>query len=138
MTIFHKGQRLTHMSKGDAYLWTKFVDKYGSRYSNFRFDVRVGAKAILDPSSLDWMRRSADALSQKRIDVVMDDSKYTYIVEVRVRANSGVLGDLIVYRRLYLNRFRPPRKIIPILITDEPSADLVVALKELKLQYFIV
>ena len=138
MVMYYNDKRLVHMSRGDSYLWSKFLDKHEYDYGNYRYDVRVGTKTLLDPTAPAWLRKSAEMLSQKRIDVVMDDRKFTYTVEVRVNAKAGVIGDLIVYRQLYNARFKPVRHVLPMLITDTPSADLVIALKQLKILYFTV
>ncbi len=138
MAIFYKDQRLTHMSIGDAYLWSKFIDKKGIYYSGFEYDVRVGAKVTLPPNSPDWLFKSADSLSQKRIDVVMHDPKHIYIVEVRGNANAGVLGNLIVYKQLYIASYKPVKPVLPFLVTDTPHIDLVIAMKELRIPYQLV
>lgn len=126
------------MSRGDAYLWAKFLEKNPDKYRNFSYDVRVGVKALIDKTAPDWLRKSAEMLSQKRIDVVMEDANKIYVVECRVNAKSGVIGDLVVYRHMYIKRFNPNRPVVPVLISDTPSASLIIAMKELKMVYFTV
>ena len=138
MSIFYKDQRLSHMSKGDAYLWSKFMDKYPNVYEPFEYDVRVGKGVILPEGSPDWLRKSARDLSQKRIDVVGHTRKAIYIFEVRVNAKANVLGDLISYRYLYAATFNPTKPVRPILVTDSVDADLLISLRELNMVYYIV
>jgi hypothetical protein len=54
MAIFFNDQRLTHMSKGDAYLWSKFLNKYPDYFSNIRYDVRVGKSVKLKQDDPEW------------------------------------------------------------------------------------
>lgn len=138
MSIFYKDQRLTHMSTGDSYTWQKFMEKNSSKYHNYRYDVRVGSKVNLGPTAPAWLRKSAESLSQKRIDVVMDGVKATYVVEVKVHAKSSVIGDLICYKQMYVIRYNPVRPVLPYLVTSTLSADLLIALKELKILFTVV
>lgn len=138
MSIFYKDQRLAHMSKGDAYLWSKFMDKYPKQYSFYEYDVRVGKGVFLPETSPEWLRKSARDLSRKRIDVVGHGKKSIAIIEVRVNAKANVLGDLISYKYLYTVTFHPDKLVIPILVTDSVDADLLISLRELNMIYYIV
>lgn len=138
MTIFFKDQRLVHMSKNDAYIWSKFLEQHETEYTNYRYDIRVGAGVKLDDSAPDWLKKSAENLSQKRIDVIADDAKNVYVFEVRHNATAAVIGQLVCYVYLYRLKFNPIKPVIPIMITDAADADLVIAMRELNLVYFIV
>ena len=137
MSIFYKDQRLTHMSKGDSYLWSKFLDKYPNLYYHYEYDVRVGQGVTLPGTSPEWLRKSARDLSRKRIDVVGHGIKTIAVIEVRVNAKANVLGDLIAYKFLYVNAASPQKPVIPILVTDSVDADLLIALRELNMIFYI-
>ena len=126
------------MSRGDAYLWSKFNDKFPNIYDRVEYDVRVGEAVTLPDPAPDWLRRSARDLSRKRIDVVAETTNSIFIIEVRTRAKSSVIGDLISYRYLYNITFNPKKKLIPVLITDSIDADLMICLTDLKLLYHVV
>lgn len=138
MAIFFKDMRLAHLSRGDAFLFQKFHVKQGDKFRDYRFDVRVGGAVKVPKDSPSWLIDNADALSRKRIDVVMEDNKNIYVVELRVRAKANVLGDLIAYRFLYMNQFVPIKPVVPILVTDAVEPDLLISLHELKMLFFIV
>jgi len=126
------------MSKGDAYLWSKFLDKYPDLNYTYEYDVRVGKGVVLPDTSPEWLRKSALDLSRKRIDVVGQSRNKIAIFEVRVRAKANVLGDLISYKYLYVTSFTPIKPVVPVLVTDSVDADLLISLRELKLLFFIV
>ena len=138
MSIFYRDQRLSHMSKGDAYLWSKFMDKFPDLYPQYEYDVRVGKGVVLPEGSPPWLRKSALDLSRKRIDVVAHGKRTIAVIEVRVRAKANVLGDLIAYKYLYVTSRNPIKPVVPILVTDSVDADLLIALRELNLIYYIV
>lgn len=138
MSTFYMNQRLTHMSKSDSYLWSKFLDLLGHKYKNFKYDVRVGSGVTLPQAAPDWLQKAASALSKKRIDVVMEDTKNIYVVECRLDASAAAIGQLISYVYLYRIRFNPTKPVKPFLISNSFDADLLIALNELRIQYMKV
>jgi hypothetical protein len=138
MSIFYKDDRLTHMQQGDAYLWQKFTEQHPNYFKSVSYDQRVGEGVKLNEKFPIWLQKTAMDLSQKRIDVVGQTSKATYIVEVRVRAKAAVIGTLLTYRFLYITSYGQAKPVIPMLITDEVDADLLITLNEIKMLFFIV
>ena len=138
MPTFFEGQRLSHMSKGDSYLWSKFLANGPKLYNTYEYDVRVGQGVTLPDASPEWLRKSARDLSRKRIDVVAHSNQHTAVIEVRMHAKANVLGDLISYKYLYQATFNPIKRVIPVLITNSVDADLLISLRELRILYFIV
>lgn len=138
MAIFYKDQRLAHMSKGDAYLWCKFLDKYPDLYTSYVYDVHVGENINLPKESPEWLKVSANSLGKKRIDVVAENNTRFTIIEVRVNARSNVIGDLIAYRYLYVTTCNPSKPVTTLLISDSIDVDTLVCLKELEIPFYIV
>jgi len=126
------------MSRGDAYVWTKFLNKYEKWYFNYQYDVRVGQPIQMDPAWPEWVKKSAEALSQKRIDVVMESKSNIFVVEVKVSARARVIGDLISYRNLYCTRFTSNKPVRPFLVAAQIDADALYTIKELNMLYEIV
>ncbi len=138
MPVFFNDERLTHMSKGDAHLWSKFLNNGPDLFNHYEYDVRVGQGVILPDSQPEWLRKSARDLSRKRIDVVGHGKNRIAVIEVRVNAKANVLGDLISYKYLYVATFKPKRPVIPVLVTDTVDSDLLISLRELSILFFIV
>jgi len=138
MSQFYKNIRLSHLSRGDAYLWSKFIDKYPDTFFDIKYDVRVGLGVILPQEYPEWLKKSADFLSKKRIDVVGETKRHIFVIEIRVNAKSNVIGDLLSYKYLYELSFKPIKKVLPFLISNTLEADLLITLRELKINYIIV
>lgn len=138
MSIFYKDQRLTHMGKGDAQVWCRFLDKYEKKYTHYEYDVRVGFTMKLGSGAPGWLAKSAEYLSQKRIDVVMLGLKNIYVVEVKLNAKASVIGDLIQYSRMYLTKFKPNKLVVPYLVTGSADPDLRLTLQRLRIPYRVV
>jgi hypothetical protein len=126
------------MGKGDAYLWSKFLDLNPNLFISFKYDVHVGENIPLPTDTPEWLRRSANSLGRKRIDVVAEHLNYIAIVEVRVNAHSDVIGDLIAYRYLYITSFNPQKPVTTLLVSDSIDVDTLICLKELSISYHIV
>lgn len=138
MSLFFKDERLIHMQKGDAYLWSKFLDLHPGFFQSVRYDVRVGEGVKLAENNPNWLITAALALSKKRIDVVGETKEAIHIIEVRVKATSAVIGTLLAYRYLYMLSYKQSKPVTTMLITDSVDADLLIALNEIKLPYYIV
>jgi len=138
MPIFWGDQRLVHMGRGDAYVWSKFLNLHEKEYFNYQYDVRVGQPVIMDPAWPEWVKKSAEALSQKRIDVVMENKSSIFVVEVKVSARARAIGDLISYRNLYHTRFVPNKPVRPFLVAAQIDTDALYTIKELNMLYEIV
>jgi len=138
MARFYKGHRLSHLNQWESYLWSKWLDKHIDEYFGYSYDVHVGTPAKVPEDYPDWVKRDVDALSQKRIDVVMEDSHNIYIVEVKERASLECLGRLLSYRYLYIETYNPTKPVRIILVSDKIDPDLLPQLDSLEIQYFIV
>lgn len=138
MASFYKGQRLTHLNKWEVYIWTKWLDKHVDEYFGYTYDVHVGTPVKIPEDWPDWMKQDTDALSSKRIDVVMEDGSAIYVVEIKENATLGCLGTILSYRYLYIETFNPTKPVHLILVTDKMDPDLIPILDSLAIRYFIV
>ena len=124
MSEFYKDQRLTHLNKYEVYIWKKFLDKYKDDYFNYIYDVHLPV-TIIPPEDLpEEYKKLATDLSAKRIDVTMQEKGITWIVEIRPNAKQGAVGQLILYRYLYILQFNPTNKIRLMLVTDYNNIEL--------------
>jgi len=138
MARFYKGHRLTHLGKWEVYLWTNWLDQHIDEYFGYTYDVHVGSPAQIPHDWPDWIKRDVDALSQKRIDVVMEDHSNIYVVEIKERANLECLGRVLSYRYLYIEAFNPTKPVQLVLVTDKPDPDLRPIIDSLGIRLFVV
>lgn len=93
------------MSPLDTQLWIIFLNKHGANYDKFSYDVKVGSG--VSPSS-DYSKKFYDdyvELTKKRIDAVGWTPAGAHIFEVKPRAGSAALGQLLMYRDLFTNSY---------------------------------
>lgn len=138
MVQFHDGQRLVHMSRGDVPVWMKFYREKKDKFYNYQYDVRVGGGVVLGRAVPEWLRRDAQKLSEKRIDVVFEDGRYIYLVEIKHRITSSTIGQVISYVLLYRRKFKPVKNVIPVIIGSFTSPDVLESARIQNIKMYIV
>lgn len=124
-----------HMGPEDKAIWLRFLMRGGTRFAPFTYDLRVGDGVPLPSHASERERKIAQALTTKRIDVLWMHDGETIICEVKKRAGSTAIGQLILYADLYRQTFPdmpPPRKL---LLTDRLEPDLTSTLIANDIQY---
>lgn len=127
-----------HMGPEDKAIWLRFLLRGGTRFAPFQYDLRVGEGIKMPADASARERHIAQTLTTKRIDVVWMHNGETIICEVKKRAGSTAIGQLILYSDLYRKTFPdmpPPRRV---LITDQLEPDMAATLIENDIQYIEV
>ncbi len=98
------------MSSEDVVIWKAFLAKYGKEYTSFDYDFKVGEGTDPGEEISENFRNDFIELSKKRIDAIGYRSSGVTIFEVKPRAGTQALGQLITYKSLYEKNY-PERKI---------------------------
>lgn len=117
-----------HMGPEDKAIWLRFLLLGGTRFAPFTYDLRVGDGLRLPPTATGREKTIAHALTTKRIDVIWMQDGQTVICEVKKRAGSTAIGQLILYADLFRHTFPDmpePRKF---LLTDRLEPDMTATL----------
>lgn len=79
-----------------------YLQQHGAEFDRFGFSVRVGQARTPDPTHLIGVQASTIYSSRKRIDLVgVKDQTHT-LVEAKQRIEPSALGQILTYRKLYL------------------------------------
>lgn len=116
------------MSPQDKAIWFRYLLQGGNIFAPFVYDLRVGEGAELPPGSSATDYKVAQALTTKRIDVLWTTPTATVICEVKRRAGAGAIGQLLLYRQLYMTTFPTSQPVKMFLVTDELQPDVEVGL----------
>ena len=88
-------------------LWRKFLKYYQGDFASFDYNVRVG-QGILPPAYLtDAEKLQWKMLTQKRIDVLAERFRETWVIEIIERPGLASVGQLVGYGHLTLEYLRP-------------------------------
>jgi hypothetical protein len=104
----------------------------------YQIQFRLGEGMPPDPDWPDWLAQMAKALTQRRVDVLASTPTTDWILEIKPRAGPSALGQLLVYRALYIQQF--PDRSTPNLgiIADRNSYDMAAAYSEFNIRLFLV
>lgn len=133
-----KLRKYPHMFPHDIEIWERFLDKHGSTYTGFDYDIKVGSGTPHAPDLPPNYARMQDILSKYRIDCVGYRDSRIYIIEVKPEASTVAIGQVIAYANLYNFEFKPPQDVIAMIVTDREIPDMKLLTEQLKIEYIIV
>src|SRR3990167_8329504 len=113
-----------HMFMLDIAIWERFIDKFGSNYMGFDYDIKVGKGTEPVPGLGEKYQRMQAILSKYRVDCVgYTDSDIT-IIEVKPEAGTTAIGQIELYVSLYKRDFNPDRTVKGMIVTDRELPDM--------------
>ncbi len=128
----------THMAPEDTAIWLRYLDAGGGHNAPFSYDVRVGTGVIMPDGSSQFAIKSAAALTTKRIDVMWSEGNIPVICEIKKRAGATAIGQLVLYRNLWIAQFPDVSHPKLFLLTDELQTDILPTLIEFNIAYLEV
>ena len=90
------------MSEADTNLWRLWFAKYGIAYDRYDYDFPVGTGVDPGPAYSDILRKDYIDLTRKRIDAIGYTGNQATIFEIKPRAGTIALGQLLIYKRLFI------------------------------------
>lgn len=99
---FGKLPKYPHMKPEDVAVWERFIAQNPRYFVTCDYDVPVGTGAPTNPEHPENIQADHKILTQKKIDVVGYSTTGNYVVEVKPVADMKALGQILVYRKLYL------------------------------------
>lgn len=137
MAYFYKDQRLTHMGQLEANIWTHFLEAHGPEFTGYEYDVHLQKPVKLPDDMEAEYKADALALSALRIDVKAEDKKQIYLFEVRPNANQAAIGQLILYRYVYILQYNPTKPVRMMLVTDVYKPDIELTARSVGIGYHV-
>jgi len=104
----------------------------------YTFDFRLGAGMTLDPAWPTWIQRMATALTQRRVDVLAILPDSVWILEIKVRAGTAAVGQLVTYKTLYELQYGSTPPVSLGIIADRNSYDMLPAYSLYDIRLFLV
>lgn len=101
-----KNRQFPHLLPDDIQVWERFLAHYGSLYTHFDYDVRVGTGRPQPEQPLEGIRKMAMDLSQRRIDAVGWDTRGPTIIEITTGIGFKATGQIQIYPTLWRQRFQ--------------------------------
>lgn len=113
-----------HMKPNDVDIWERFITTYPEYFDNCEYDVPVGSIPEFDTTVHNATGGKAELLYRKKIDVVGYKNEARTIVEIKPKAGTSSIGQILGYVELY--KIEYPDRPIPaaMILTDAIMTDM--------------
>jgi len=101
-TVPDRIQRLAAPRQPDTKIAQAWLRAHAAEYDSVEFNVRLGQGIVLPETADPSMKLFAQAVSTKKADIVLKKGAAVTIVEIKIRVGGAALGQLQLYRHLYL------------------------------------
>lgn len=91
-----------HMLKSDIPVWYRYLDLHKEEIIALYYDCLLGGEDLSTKEEQDPFRRAWKMLTGKRADVIAETEKEVQIIEVTSEIGMRAVGQLQVYRALWL------------------------------------
>ena len=135
-TIDWRG-RPPHMLTPDIPVWYRFLERYGPYFQALYYDCLLGGPFLSPEQEKDPMQKMWRFNTAKRADAIAETDTETWIIEVASYPGLRAVGQLQVYRTLWLEdpKIDKPDKIL--LVCERIDADLAAACGKYGIQVYI-
>ena len=126
------------MPSGDYMIWLRWQEKAAVLFDRIYFNVRVGEPVPVAEDLPSEIKEMAVALSRRRIDVVGEKGSDWALVELKQDAGAEALGQILMYKALWLSDPPDSRPVSLIIVTNSINKDMNIACKHYNVEYIIV
>jgi len=127
-----------HMLPDDTVIWTRYLTQPVQPLERVWYDVHVGSSNIPDDTSDQMLRKIAQGVTRKRIDVVAQVKSSLWVIEVKPFADARAMGQVQAYLRLFQRDYRLALACVPVIVCEDFDPDLVPDFEELGITVFAV
>ena len=107
-----------HLAPVDVAIWSRFIAENPQRFLRVWYDFRIGDEDAGDPDVAPRTNENWWDLTYWRIDVVAEDAKKFYVIEVKPLANSKAIGQALSYAKIFEEDEKPGKPVVPVVLTD--------------------
>jgi len=103
----HQPQKYRRLSKDDAQIWEDYLIKFKPDYIKIEYDLPICTTEMINRVMKGNYEQAYLHLTNKRIDVLGHTRSHIDLYEIKPRANSHALGQVLTYSYLYNHQFKP-------------------------------
>ena len=107
-----------HMRPADEIIWNAYLDKNPADFIRCYYDVKVGEPEIPEIQIEEKLKQAWRDLTRWGIDVLAEDNRFFYVIEVKPNANAKALGQALAYAKIWEEKRRPNKIVVPVVLTD--------------------
>ena len=103
----------------DRVIWDRFIDKQPHAFKRVWYDLHIGDPCCDEALRADMHASGAFEVAQWCIDVVADDGRDFFIIEIKPAARASALGQALAYAALLNAEKKDGVRRVPAVLTDE-------------------
>jgi len=126
------------MPAGDLGIWLRYRPRIVDHFDRVYFNVRVGEPVPVDDGLPPEIKIMAEAVSRRRIDVVLERYTAWHLVELKYMAGAEALGQILLYKALWESDPPDDRPVNCIIVSDRANKDLSLACKTYGVELIVV
>lgn len=116
-----------HMLKEDVPIWYRWLGIYAPRITALYYDVLLGGPILTPQQEKDTYWKLWRTSTSKRADAIAEVENAVWIIEVARRPGLRAVGQLLVYRTLWLEDPKISKLEKMLLVFEELDKDLIAA-----------
>ena len=125
-----------HLSEEETLVAREFINRVIPD-AKLKFDVPLKSKLPLGISEMKEPYKSLwEYLTAKKIDIVAEYPDKVMIIEVKQRLHASAVGQLLLYKKMYLEQYKPAKPIELWHIAMYPDLDVIDLLKDLGIKWW--
>lgn len=126
------------MTRLESVICQAWIGEHSEEWDAIDFNVRLGEGMEFEREVDAETRRIGQLLSQKRADLIVTTLHQVAIIEVKIRLGPTAIGELLVYRHLWLrqDRLRRPVRMIGIARNAVPDIQDLLTELGIETEYF--
>jgi hypothetical protein len=91
----------------DAAVWTECIKQFPALYKTVAYNVPVGLVGMPPPNQRDNIPADWIYLTSPKVDCVCFSGEALVVVEVKPQLNPEAIGQVMVYKSLFIKRWQP-------------------------------
>jgi hypothetical protein len=126
-----------HMLKVDVPIWYRFLDEHKREFIALYYDCRLGGPGFTPADYDEKLRGMWKYLGSKRADVIAETKDKVWIIEVTNEVKIKALGQLMLYKSLWLEDPKSSKPVEMVLVCDYVDADVVAGMQGYGIRIFV-
>lgn len=129
--------RPPHMLRVDVPIWYRFLEKNKDKFISLHYDCLLGSPAYVPATEEKQYKRMWEYLGSKRADVIAETTEKIWIIEVTNEVKVKAIGQLVLYKSLWLQDPKNPKPVEMVLVCDEVDSSVVAVMEDCGIRVFV-
>jgi hypothetical protein len=126
-----------HMLKVDIPIWYRFLEENKDKFTALYYDCRLGGPGFTPADYDEKLRGMWKYLGSKRADAIAYTEDEVWIIEVTNESSVKAIGQLMMYKSLWLDDPKSTLPVKMVLVCDFEDAMVFASARSCNIQIFL-